>query len=282
MPIISISHARIILIWCALCLYGAVSDATAQNIGDREHTDKPADTGTARSGVRDYDIFSLGLEFVPSPTAGSFFEEYPRLGGTEKLGGNLMPSLMLRLGSSGHLRWVLYGAYAGGELVDIYDVVDTVGVDRPLASIIESFAVTSVPVMVGAEYAPIREQFTTYVGAVAGVAYSSVEWSTLVRSVPNSGFHRPSLNQKGGRFHPAYRLYAGIDYRFDRNLWSQGAVRGIFLEGSYLGIPVHRDYFTAIRKEGRELQNLPSSDDAVIDLGGFTFTVGVNLQFVRN
>ena len=193
-----------------------------------------------------------------------------------------MPSLMLRLGSSGSLRVVIYGAYAGGELTDLYDVIDTVGLDRPLASIVETFSITSIPVMVGVEYAPVREQFTTYVGATVGGAYSDAEWTTVVRAVPNSGFARPATNQKGGSFHPAYRIYAGIDYRFDRNLWSQGAVRGIFLEGSYLGIPIRRDYFAAIRNESRGLRVLPGEDDGVIDLGGITFTLGINLQFVRN
>ncbi len=256
------------------------SGAAAQSIGDRP--EEPADTVAQRPATPDFDVFSFGLEFVPSPNSGSFFKEYPVLGGKGSLGGFVAPSFMLRLASGGSVRVVLYGAYSGGEFTDLYDVVDTVGPNRPLASIVENISLTSIPVMAGVEYAPVREQFTTYVGATAGGAYSTAEWRTTVRNVPNSGFARPATNQKGGSFHPVYRVYAGIDYRFDRNLWSRGPVRGIFLEGSYLGIPIRRDYFAAIRNEARGLPVLPGEDDGVIDLGGVTFTLGVNLQFVRN
>jgi len=264
----------------AAALLLAVTTAAAQNTGDRELPVSPADTARDRHAVPDVDLFSIGIEYVPSPLGGDFFKEYPALGGTGRLDGYLMPSAMMRFSAIGPVRVIVYGAWAGSDFTDIYDV-RVAGSGTLLASVVEEFTVSSIPVLVGLEYAPVRDQFTTYAGASVGIAYSNVEWTTTVREQTAGGFSRPATNARDGAFHPAYRIYAGIDYRFDRNLWERGPVRGIFLEGSYLGVPIRRDYFAAIRGTGRELQGVPAHDDATLDIGGVTFTVGVNLQFVR-
>lgn len=258
----------------------ATAGAWAQNTGDREDA-PPADTIGNHSSAPDFDLISAGLEYVPSPQGGDFFREYPSLGGEGDLEGYIMPSAMLRLASIGAIRVIIYGAVAGGEFTDIYDVRDSARGDLALASVVEKFSISSIPVMVGVEFSPIREQFTTYAGASAGMAYSSVEWTTSFREHSSIGFSRPITNIRGGAFHPVYRIYAGVDYRFDRNLWSRGPIRGIFLEGGFLGIPIRRDYFAAVRGAGKMLQGVPGVDDATLDIGGVTFTMGINLQFVR-
>lgn len=275
------SGIRIMTVLLAVGIFLSVTaGARAQNTGDREDA-PPADTTRDRSSAPDFDLISAGLEYVPSPQGGDFFKEYPRLGGEGDLDGYVMPSAMLRFASIGTIRIIVYGALGGGEFTDIYDVRDSARGDVALASIVEKFSISSIPVLVGVEYSPIREQFTTYVGASAGIAYSSVEWTTSFREHSPMGFSRPATNIRGGAFHPAYRIYAGVDYRFDRNLWSQSPIRGIFLEGSYLGIPIRRDYFAAVRGAGRMLRGAPGADDATLDIGGVTFTMGINLQFVR-
>ena len=108
-----------------------------------------------------------------------------------------------------------------------------------------------------------------------------MEWQTTSRDVTIPNFYRPSLNTRGPGFAPAAKVYCGIDYRFDRNFANDGAVRGIFLEASYLFLPLVRDYFAPIRQQGRELKRAPESNSSMLNLGGATFTVGVNLQFFR-
>jgi hypothetical protein len=219
---------------------------------------------------------------VPSPGDGSFFPEYAKLGGsTTALDAFVMPSLMLRLASSSPLRVTLSGGYASGGFIDIYGIRDSTPGASGAVSIVEELSVSAIPVMIGLEYAPVRTQFTTYLGAEAGVSFSSAEWATSIREQTISEFYRPSGNTKGSEFFPAFRFYAGVDYRFDRNLWSAGAVRGIFLEGSYFVLPVVRDYFAGIRRQGKGLRVVPESDSGSLNLGGLTFTFGVNLQFRR-
>ncbi|MEO5931303.1 MAG: hypothetical protein ABIR47_15325, partial [Candidatus Kapaibacterium sp.] len=109
----------------------------------------------------------------------------------------------------------------------------------------------------------------------------NVTWTTNVRDQTFSLFYRPMTNVKGLGISPAFRIYAGIDLRFDGYFSERSPFRGIFLEGSYLALPVRRNYFAAVRLGGKGLPTVPSEDGATMNLGGLTLTLGLNLQFVR-
>jgi hypothetical protein len=261
-------------------ILSSASTLRAQNIGDP--LPPPGDTVLPARITSDLDVISLGLQFVPSPSGGSFFDEYTKLGGAATgLDGFTMPSLMLRLASSSPFRITLSGGYASGSFIDIYGIRDTTPGNVGVVSLVEELSVSAIPVMIGLEYAPVRTQFTTYLGVEAGVSFNTAEWTTEIREQTISEFYRPGGNTKGSQFFPAFRIYAGADYRFDRNLWSSGPFRGIFLEGSYLALPVVRDYFASIRRQGKGLRIVPESESGSLNLGGLTFTFGVNLQFLR-
>lgn len=275
-------HRHLIpLLIAALSIVLSAASLRAQNIGDPPPTPL-TDSATPARITSDLDVISLGLEFVPSPGEGSFFNEYAKLGGaTKSLDAYVMPTVRLRLASASPLRITLAGGYGSAEFIDIYGVRDTTPGQAGAASIVEEMSVSAIPVMIGLEYAPVRTQFTTYLGGEVGVSYNTAEWTTSVREQTIGEFSRPNSNTKGSKFFPAFRIYAGADYRFDRNLWSSGPFRGIFLEGSYLVLPVVRDYFAAIRRQGKGLRSVPADDNGSLNLGGLTFTFGVNLQFLR-
>ena len=255
---------------------------SAQPIGDRPIEDSSAAV-VAPAAPPDLDVISIGMEFVPSPGEGSFFQQYGRLGGkVTELDGFVMPTLTIRLASRGDLRVVMAGGLAHGSFVDVYGVRDSSeGGQAGMASLVEDFAAMAVPVMVGLEYTPIRSQFSSYVGLMGGGAINSVTWTTETPEQTFSDFYRPTTNLKGLSFSPAFRIYAGVDLRFDRYLSGRSPFRGIFLEGSYFVLPVARDYFGAIRSGGRGLPRVPDADGASMNLGGLTFTLGINLQYAR-
>ncbi|MBS1911003.1 MAG: hypothetical protein JST22_03370 [Bacteroidetes bacterium] len=254
--------------------------ATAQINGDAT-PDRP-DTLVAAAVPLDPDLISFGLQFVPTPGSGSFFDRYTGLGGNVKrLDALTIPGVTMRLSTTQSLRVVISGGYASTTFTDIYSVRDTVSAQHGFASIVEDFSASAVPVLAGLEYSPVRTQFTTYAGVMAGLSYNNAEWQTTVREQTIGNFYRPGLNVHGQWFGPAFRLYVGSDLRFDRNEGTMGAVRGIFMEGSYFLVPLARDYFAAIRNQGRGSVGAPSESSGALNLGGLTFTFGINLQFVR-
>ncbi len=261
-----------------------VTPAIGQPAGDPAPGDSTA-LQRASEVPFDLDVVSLGLEFVTSPGEGDFFAGYRQLGGiTQQLSGFMMPTASLRIAAWRNLKIVISGSYASAGFVDIYGVRDTLNgtVVRPGgASLVEDVSVMAVPVTAGVEFTPIQSQFSSYVGVAVGGALNDVTWSTTTREQTFSEFYRPTTNLKGLGFSPVFRIYAGVDLRFDRYLSGRSAFRGIFLEGSYLMLPVARDYFSAIRSGGRGLPRVPNSDGASMNLGGLTFTLGINLQYAR-
>ena len=218
---------------------------------------------------------------VSSPGDGSFFDQYARLGGlSRQLDASISPTVVLRIPFDDSYRMVGSLGYLRNGFDETHPISQAPGAEST-TSIVEQFALTAVPVLAGVEVAPIRTQFTTYVGAMVGAAVASVEWTTSVRgSGTNGDYYRPAENVSGTSFGPAARIYAGVDLRFDRfDADAPGIFRGIYFEGSYLWLPIARAYFHAIRTGARGLPEQPQSDSATLLPGGLALTLGINLQF---
>lgn len=245
---------------------------------------RPADSGVreSRGGP---DIVSLALDCRPSPGGGSFFRNYQLLGAQRSsLGAQAVPSMALRLSGFEPFRLVISASYSSSTFEDLYTVPDTTVRGSGAASsatLLEKFSASGVAGTIGLEYWPIETQFTTYVGLAAGLALCDVDWSTVTLESSRGEYSRPTLNTKGSSFAPVFRFYGGIEYRFDRYDFNNSLVRGIFLEAGFLTIPVQRDYFATVRQQGRGLPLLPEDNSASLDMGGFTLTLGVNLQLFR-
>ncbi len=269
-----------------LCVVAAT--AAAQGEDERSRLLVSNDSLDRIDPYRRLDIVSFGLEVFPSPGGGDFFQEYGKLGSTvETLDANLTPTLTLRLNVSPEFRGIGYGTYLANGFVDIYDVVRRAPGDTSfsggeiLATVVENFSTTAIPVLVGIEYAPITSQFTTYVGGLVGIGITSVDWTTTAREQLQAGYYRPGINVREWGIAPAARVYTGVDLRFDRFNWRDNPIRGIFLEASYTWLPAHREFFSALISQTRGTSSVPTAQDATLQLGGFTFSAGINLQFLR-
>lgn len=228
------------------------------------------------------DILSAGMEYVASAGGGSFFDEYAKLGGRQAdLGTYAALALTGRLALSEQLRITAHTSYHTTGFEESYDVRQGTDPRAPaVAGVSEDFSVVAVPLVAGIEFAPIRTQFTSYVGAGGGVALTKVKWQSTVLYA-NERYVRPQSNSESFGVAPVIRAYAGVDLRFDRGSIAKAAFRGIYLEAAYTFLPVSRDFFGAMRSRGDGIEEAPASDDATLYLGGLSFTFGLNLQVLR-
>ena len=248
----------------------------------------PRDSAERAAIEADLDIVSLGLEVFPAPGSGTFFEEYQKLFGTQSsLRAYASPRVIGRVRLNDHLRFILSSSYIRTGFTEIYDafalqsgVADSIPL-VPAAQIFEEMSITTLPLLIGVQFSPIRSQFTSYVGALAGVALVTAEWQTLTRNFDVTQYFRPETNTDGPGLVPGIRLFTGVDLRFDRFFVSRNVFRGIFIEASYFYLPLSRVFFKEVRTIGRLLPQVPSADDAILNLGGFTISLGVNMQLFR-
>ena len=248
----------------------------------------PRDSVERAAIEADLDIVSFGLEIIPAPGGGSYFGEYRKLfGTTTALDSYASPVMTGRMRLNDKLRLVLTTSYMGTGFDEIYDAfyfppgLDEADTVVPVAQIFEEMSISALPILVGVQFSPIRSQFTSYVGAAVGGALTRTTWTSLVRTFDNVQFFRPETNLDDPGFSPAFRLFTGVDLRFDRFYESRNVFRGLFIEAAYLYLPVSQDYFKEVRTIGRKILFLPSTDDATLNLGGFTVTLGVNMQLFR-
>lgn len=220
-----------------------------------------------------------GLSLVPSTGGGSFMKDYAMLGtGRQSLPLVVAPAASVHVPLNGAMRLTLFSSYMSTTVLDNYFVYDTTGGTlRQSPGIIDELSTSAIPVMAGIDMVSGPAQFGSYIGVEAGIAVTTVNWTTRTQGAPSFDFFRPAINTSGTSIAPALRVAAGVTYDFDATRSSQTVIRGIYLEGSYLTIPVHRDYFATLRQQGRG-GTLPAEDDATLDLGGAGLTLGLMIN----
>jgi hypothetical protein len=272
-----------------LCLFAPYLDggvARGQEVEDSVRSiDEPSPV-EGKAEQRDMDMLSIGLTGVASPGGGDFFREYARLGGrVNELDPYGTLTLAGRMYLNGKFRVSLFTAFGHIGFEDQYNIVHRTAADTGegtlLGSVDERLSSTVIPIMFGLEFSPIQSQFSSYVGVQGGVTVSSTIWTSTVRTDASVEFYRPGTNIDRMGFSPAFRAYTGVDLRFDRYYQGQTAFRGLFLEASFSVLPVAGSYFREIRRQGRDISALPDEDNATLNVGGFSVTLGINLQFLR-
>jgi hypothetical protein len=269
----------------ALGLFVLAPVSASAQYGDPLPESGAADT--LRTSPRELDVISLGLEVVPSPAEGSFFDQYDRLGGKAT---QIDPTTILAMTIRVVMNDAFWLAFSGGYMRVGFDehyevrtpaMSDSMGVPIPLASVNEEFRGSVLPLMGGIEWTPVRSQFTSYVGASGGLAVTSLSWTSASRPSGVDEFYRPVTNTSGIGVAPAVRVFAGVDLRFDYFSTVGGPFRGIYVEGAYFYLPLSRNYFKELRQTGQGIPVLPAQDRATVNAGGLTLTIGLNVQFPR-
>lgn len=233
--------------------------------------------------------FTIGLDLVPSPGGGSFFDGYGLLfGRRQDLDMALMPTLTGRIPITEHLDLALGTGWMSTELdevvdaysSDVFPVRDT-AVIEPAAQIAERIELSAVPLTVGIEYSAVPSPYRSYVGLALGGALVTAEWTSDVNTFGGGGFARPATNERGPGFAPVARIYTGVDLTFDFARSERRLVRGVYIEAAWTWMPIGRDYFAEIRANGRGLPFVPEGDDATLDAGGFSIGIGAVISMQR-
>ena len=249
-----------------------------------------ADSAEIRPPWEDYAVVALRLDLMATPGGGSFFDSYPLLFGREReLDVSVSPGIGVRGRVTDRLRWTAFGSYTWTGFSEVYDGLrfpsDNGSGQRldtllPAAQIQEDMSLRGFILLGGLEYSPVSSQFSSYVGLAGGAGFIGTSWFSTVRTFGSLVYHRPRINVDDTRVSPAVRLYSGVDLRFDYAEMNRSVVRGVFIEASWLWLPVTAEYFGPIRDVSENLPVLPQQRSATLDIGGFALGIGVNLQLI--
>lgn len=240
--------------------------------------------------IKESELLSFSLEAIPTPTGGSFFDEYSKLGSTLNVMNDAwLPTITMYFDQTENFKISGRLSFNNFKLTDFY-VQKARNQNLPVeedngtaaASIVENIDVTQVPVLVGVHYLPVRSQYTSYVGAQVGLSANSVKWQTINRSISNLLYlYRPAINVSGVRLSPVARIYTGFELRFDELVSKENPFRGVALEVAYFYLPMKNNYFERIINESKGAYSLPESPDATLQCGGISISLGVTLQFSK-
>lgn len=248
-----------------------------------------ADSALPRPVSEDFSTVGLRLDLIATPGGGSFFEAYPLLfGRARELDVVVMPGLGGRFRLTDRLRATLFGSWASTGFSDVYDAFrfpsDTTQFPSdtllPAAQVIEEMSLDGLILLAGVEYSPVVSQFSSYVGLSGGLGVIRTEWYSTTRVFGNIAYERPRINVESTRPYPAIRLYSGVDLRFDFAEANRSIVRGVYVEASWLWLPVSEAFFGPIGRTSQNLPFLPSEENSTLNLGGFAIGIGLNLQLV--
>lgn len=248
-----------------------------------------ADSAAPRDDSEDYSLFSVRLDLIATPGSGPFFDDYRLLfGRSRELDISVMPALGGRFRLSPNLRAVVFGSWISSGFSEVYDAYrfpsDTAALPAdtllPAAQIHEDMSLEGLLLLGGVEYSPVPSQFSSYVGATAGVGIIRTTWLTSTRVFGNVAYARPKINLENTRPYPAIRLYSGVDLQFDYAGANGSIVRGVYIEASWLWLAVTDDFFGPIRRTSQNLPILPPEAESRLNLGGFAIGIGLNLQLL--
>jgi len=253
-------HRRVLTLFSLLLLTATASAVQAQDT-----------TQALANGA-----LTIGLELFPSNGGGSFMRSYAMLGTRrQSLPLIVAPAATVHVPLGGSMRLTLHSSYMSSTILDHYVLYDTSGgMLRQSPGISDELSITAVPILAGIDLVSAPAQFGSHIGIEAGLSIANVDWTTTSQGNSGFDFFRPIINTSGISIAPAFRLVAGVTYDFDKARAAQTVIRGLYLEASYLTIPVSRDFFATLRRQGRGFTP-PDEDDATLDLGGPSLTFGL-------
>lgn len=136
----------------------------------------------------------------------------------------------------------------------------------------------TLPVIASVEYMPYDKQFRSYIGAGVGTTMSNIFWRETIRSSYNLDKRKGGILYDKVEFHPAARIYSGIELGFDE--FPESLFLGsIIFEFSYTYQYRKLDIFEKVRpqlsKPAEELDNR-----FLIFPSYFTFNLSLSLNLL--
>lgn len=123
-----------------------------------------------------------------------------------------------------------------------YDPDDYLAPTTARQTVSQDLQLTVIPAMVTFDFFPIERQFTTYVGAAAGLGFANVYWSESLSPSTEPRNRQSGLRYDEWQVAPSIAVRAGVSLGFDKRL-ALRARAGIYVEGGYLNLPISGEYF---------------------------------------
>lgn len=166
-------------------------------------------------------------------------------------------------------------SYSRSVIRETYLFTSALDSTRPIQSTSQNMTVSVVPVVLTLDYLPLERQFTTYVGVMAGLAFTSIKWNESLAKTTLPGARPSGERYDQSHVSPAVGARAGVSLGWDRRY--DARVRpALFIEASYMFIPVSAPLFEETAK------TLPGSptrlrESYAIQAGGFGLHLGISL-----
>lgn len=166
-------------------------------------------------------------------------------------------------------------AYSRSVIRETYLFTSFLDSTRPDQSTTQDFTLTVVPAMLTLDYLPTERQFTTYIGVMAGLAFTKIHWTESLSTTTRPGARASGERYDESHVSPSAGIRAGVNLGWDSNADAQ-AKPGLFIEASYLFIPVSAPLFANVA------ETLPGSparlrEPYAIQAGGFEIHIGISL-----
>lgn len=219
-----------------------------------------------------------GLSYTLGTSAKEFFADYLTvLGGkSREFDTPISGTLRITRHIDDRASVGILAGYQRGTLRENYDYDPTKYPKGygPFQNVTQNFTIESIPILACADYYPVDRQFTTYVGAGLGCAFSHVTWTEELTTS-----RLPGARSSGVRFDDwltsiALQLRTGISLGFDAT--DKAPVKsGIRLECSYWTVPLRAPF---MKSEAQSYTtSVPESmrQPYTIDVGGFALQIGI-------
>jgi hypothetical protein len=138
----------------------------------------------------------------------------------------------------------------------------------------QNMALTAVPVMLSLDYLPIDRQFSTYIGAAAGIAVTSFSWTESAAESQDPRARTGGVRFDDSRVTPAGMVRAGVVLGWDKEVKTRTSA-GLYLEVSYLWAPFTAPVLQAVQQSVPGITR--TSGITTIQAGGIGIHAGVNI-----
>lgn len=218
------------------------------------------------------------LSYTWGTSALEFFEDYAAILGGKRREFDTPISGSLRISRhvDEHQSVGLSVGFTRATMRENYDY-DPLKVPVPLApaqNITQNINLETIPVMFCYDIYPVDRQFTTYVGAAVGLAFSHLQWYEDLSSSSRLGSRRRGERFNDWIYHVVAEIRSGVSLGFDGS--TQAPVRsGLRMELSYRYVPVRGPFMQQVARSFSAQPPARMAEDYTLNIGGFGVHIGI-------
>lgn len=166
-------------------------------------------------------------------------------------------------------------AYSRSVVRESYLFTSALDSTRPNQSTSQNLTVSVIPVVLTLDYFPLDRQFTTYVGVMAGLGFTSIKWEEGLAKTTLPGARASGERYDDSHVSPAVGARAGVSLGWDGRHDAR-ARPALFIEASYMFIPLSAPLF---KETAKTIPGSPTRlrEPYTVQAGGFGLHLGISV-----